>query len=253
MTTKKLFDLTGRVALVTGGSRGIGRATCVALAQQGAYVAVNYLSNEAAANEALEAVRAVGGEGELLPFDAADPEAITKAVDDLGTRKGGLHIAVANAGIAVDGLLLRLKNEDLERTMRVNALGPVYLARAAVRLMLRQKWGRIVFLTSVVGDAGNAGQSAYAASKGALNGVVRSLAKELGSRTITVNAVSPGFIDTDMTARIPAEAREGLVKVTPIARLGKAEEVAAAVAYLSSDEAGFVTGQTLRVNGGLYV
>jgi 3-oxoacyl-[acyl-carrier protein] reductase len=249
----KLFDLSGKVALVTGGSRGIGRATCVALAHQGAYVAVNYVSNEKAASETLAMVRAAGGDGEIIGFDVASSDAVTRAVDDLAKRKGGLHIAVANAGIAIDGLLLRMKDEDLEKTLATNLNGAVYLARAAVRLMIRQKWGRIVFMSSVVGEMGNAGQAAYAASKAGLLGLTKALAKEYGSRNVTVNAITPGFIETDMTASIPESGRQALLAATPLARFGKAEEVAAAVVYLASSEAGYVTGQTLRVNGGLYV
>jgi 3-oxoacyl-[acyl-carrier protein] reductase len=249
----KLFDLSGRVALVTGGSRGIGRATCVALASQGAYVAVNYHSNEAAAAETLAAVRAAGGDGEVMRFDVANGEAVTTAVDDLAKRKGGFHIAVANAGVAIDGLLLRLRDEDLAQTLATNLNGAIYLAKAALRLMMRQRFGRIVFMSSVVGEMGNAGQAAYAASKGALLAVAKTLSKEYGSRNVTVNAVTPGFIETDMTAAIPEAARAALMSATPLNRLGKPEEVAAAVAYLASNEAGYVTGQALRVNGGLYV
>lgn len=249
----RLFDLTGRVALVTGGSRGIGRATCVALAAQGAYVGINYVSNEQAATEALAAVKSAGGDGELLRFDAANAEAVTAAVDEFAKRKGGLHIAVANAGIAIDGLMLRVRDEDLAKTFAVNVNGAMYLARAALRLMMRQKYGRVVLVSSIVGETGNAGQAVYAASKGALLALTKTLAKEYGSRGITVNAVTPGFIETDMTAGIPEQARQALVGLTPVGRLGRPEEVAAAVAYLASSEAAYVSGHALRVNGGLYV
>lgn len=249
----KLFDLSGKVAIVTGGSRGIGRATCIALAKQGAYVAINYISNEAAAMETLAQVRSVGGDGEIMQFDVANADAVTRAVDDLGRRKGGLHIAVANAGIAIDGLLLRLKEEDLNKTLAVNLHGAMYLARAAIRYMIRQKWGRIVLMSSVVGEMGNSGQAAYAASKGALLALTKTLAREYGSRNVTVNAITPGFIETDMTASIPEQGRQALLAATPLGRFGKPEDVAAAVVYLASEEAGYVTGQTLRVNGGLYV
>lgn len=248
-----MFDLNGRIALVTGGSRGIGRATCVALAKQGAYVAINFQSNEAAANETLALVRAAGGDGELLPFDAASSEAVTKAVDDLAARKKGLHIAVANAGVTRDGLLLRMKDEDLAHVLAVDLQGPTYLARAAVRLMMRQKWGRMIFMSSIVGEMGNAGQAAYAAAKGGLLALSKSIAREYGSRNVTANVVTPGFIETDMTAGLPDEVKKKFIEATPIPRLGKPEEVAAAVAYLASDEAAFVTGTVLRVNGGLYV
>ncbi|MEI8256056.1 MAG: 3-oxoacyl-ACP reductase FabG [Deltaproteobacteria bacterium] len=248
-----LFDLTGRTAIVTGGSRGIGRACCLALAQQGAYVAINYASNDAAAAETLEKVRAAGGEGELMKFDAADAEAVTKAVDDLHKRRGALHIAVANAGIAIDKLLLRVKDEDLAKTMATNLNGAVYLARASIRHMMKPRFGRVIFMSSVVGEMGNAGQATYAASKGALLALAKTLAKEYGSRGITVNAITPGFIETDMTASIPEAGRQGMLAATPLGRLGKPEEIGAAVAYLSSLEAGYITGHALRVNGGLYV
>lgn len=249
----KPFDLTGKIALVTGGSRGIGRATCVALAAQGAYVGINYVSNEAAAFETLARVRAAGGDGEVIKFDVADADAVAKAVDDLAKRKGGLHVAVANAGIAIDALLLRLREEDLAKTFAINVNGALYLAKAALRVMMRQKWGRMVMLSSVVAEMGNPGQAAYAASKGALLALTKTLAKEYGSRGITVNAVTPGFIETDMTAAVTEQGRQALLAATPIARFGKPEEVAAAVLYLASEEAGYVTGQVLRVNGGLYV
>jgi 3-oxoacyl-[acyl-carrier protein] reductase len=248
-----MFDLSGRVALVTGGSRGIGRATCVALAKRGAYVAINYQSNEAAANETLALVREAGSDGELLPFDAADSAAITKAVDDLAARKKGLHIAVANAGITRDGLLLRMKDEDLAQVLAVDLQGPTFLARACVRVMMRQKWGRLVFMGSIVGEMGNAGQAAYAAAKGGLIALSKSIAREYGSRNVTANVVTPGFIETDMTAGLPEEVKQVFVKNTPLGRLGRPEEVAAAVVYLASEEAAFVTGSVLRVNGGLYV
>ncbi len=250
---RAMFDLSGRVALVTGGSRGIGRATCEALAKRGAYVAVNFQSNEAAAEETLARVRAAGSDGELLPFDASDANAVTAAVDELATRKKGLHIAIANAGITRDALLLRMKDEDLAQVLAVDLQGPAFLARACVRVMMRQKWGRLIFMSSIVGEMGNAGQSAYAAAKGGLIALSKSIAREYGSRNVTANVIAPGFIETDMTAGLPDEARQYFVKNTPLARLGRPDEVAAAAVYLASEEAGFVTGTVLRVNGGLYV
>ncbi len=248
-----LFDLTGRTAIVTGGSRGIGRACCIALAQQGAYVAINYASNDAAAAETLEKVRAVGGDGELMKFDASNGEAVANAVDDLHKRRAGLHIAVANAGISIDKLLLRVKDEDLAKTMSTNLNGALYLARASIRHMMKPRFGRVIFMSSVVGEMGNAGQATYAASKGALLALAKSLAKEYGSRGITVNAITPGFIETDMTASVNEAGRQAMLGATPLARLGKPEEIGAAVAFLSSLEAGYITGHALRVNGGLYV
>ncbi len=249
----KLFDLSGKVALITGGSRGIGRATCLALARQGAYVVINYVSNVAAADETLAAVRAEGGDGEVMPFNVADADAVGKAVDDVNTRKQGLHIAVANAGVAIDGLLLRLKDADVDQMLSVNVKGALYLAKSVTRVMLRQKYGRVIFISSVVGESGNVGQVGYAASKGALLSIAKSLAKEYGSRNVTYNCVTPGFIATDMTAKISDAMRQNILDMTPVGRLGTPEEVAASVAYLASAEAGFVTGTALRINGGLYV
>jgi len=248
-----MFDLSGKVALVTGGSRGIGRAAAEALAARGAHVVINYVSNEAAAQKAAEAILAAGGKAELVQFDVGNGEAAEKAITELAKRLGRLDILVASAGIAIDGLLLRLKDEDFDRILAVNVKGSVFCARAAIRTMMRAKTGRIVFLSSVVGEMGNAGQTAYAASKAALLGVTRSLAREYASRGITVNAVTPGFVDTDMTSNLTDEQKTNMLGAVPLGRTGTAQEIAAAIVYLSSDEAGYITGQALRVNGGMYM
>jgi 3-oxoacyl-[acyl-carrier protein] reductase len=248
-----MFRLDGRIALVTGGSRGIGRACCEALAEQGATVVVNYVKGEAAAREVAEAIAAKGGKAEVAGFDVADSKAVDAAVDQIAKAHGRVDILVANAGISIDGLLLRLKDEDLEKLFATNVRGAIACARACSRGMMRARWGRIVFMSSVVGEMGNVGQTAYAATKGALLGATKSIAREYASRSITVNAVAPGYIDTDMTATMAAEMKEQLGKIIPLGRTGAARDVAAACAYLASDEAGYITGQVLRVNGGMYV
>jgi 3-oxoacyl-[acyl-carrier protein] reductase len=248
-----MFDLTGKVALVTGGSRGIGRAAAVALGARGAHVIVNYASNEAAAREVADRIQQTGGNAELAQFDVASGDVAEKAVAELARRLGRLDILVASAGISIDALLLRLKDEDFDRILAVNVKGAVSTARAATKVMMRARSGRVIFLSSVVGEMGNAGQTAYAASKAALLGVTKSLARELASRSITVNAITPGFIDTDMTGALTDEQRAQLASAIPLGRTGKPEEIAAAVVYLASDEAGYITGQALRVNGGMYM
>jgi 3-oxoacyl-[acyl-carrier protein] reductase len=248
-----MFRLDGKVALVTGGSRGIGRACCEALAAQGATVIVNYVKGEAAAREVAEAIVVKGGKSDLAGFDVADSKAVDAAVDVLVKRHGKIDILVANAGISIDGLLLRLKDEDLDRLFATNVRGAIACARACSRGMMRARWGRIVFMSSVVGEMGNVGQTAYAASKAALLGAAKSIAREYASRSLTVNVVAPGYIDTDMTATMTAEHKDMLTKLVPLGRTGSAGDVAAACVYLASEEAGYVTGQVLRVNGGMYV
>ncbi|MDP9001483.1 MAG: 3-oxoacyl-ACP reductase FabG [Myxococcota bacterium] len=248
-----MFRVDGKTALVTGGSRGIGRACCEALAAQGATVFVNYNKAEAAAREVAAAIRAQGGKAHVSCFDVANSGAVDAAIDDLTKRHGNLDILIANAGISIDGLLLRLKDDDLDQLWATNVRGAIACARAASRGMMRGRWGRIVFMSSVVGEMGNAGQTAYAATKAALLGAAKSIAREYASRQVTVNVVAPGYIDTDMTATLSSEQREQLVKVVPLGRTGSARDVAAACVYLASEEASYVTGQVLRVNGGLYV
>jgi len=245
--------LEGRIALVTGGSRGIGRAICVALAQRGAKVIVNYASRQDAADETAALVVAAGGTAATAGFDVSDGAAVAEAVKQLGKDHGGLDILVNNAGVAINGLLLRYKDDQWQRTLQVNLGGAFFCAKAAASLLLRAKeHGRIVNITSVVGESGNAGQVAYAASKAGLIGLTMSLAKELASRGVTVNAISPGFIDTEMTAEhLPEAQRAKLLEQIPLARIGVGDDVANAVAFLAGPEAAYITGQVLRVNGGL--
>lgn len=253
LSKKSMFDLSGKVALVTGGSRGIGRAAVMALAESGAHVVINYVSNEGAARETAMAVEQAGGKAELLQFDVASGEAAEKAISEVAKRLGRLDILVNSAGIAIDGLLLRLKEEDFDKILAINVKGAVACSRAAIRTMMRAKTGRVIFLSSVVGEMGNAGQTAYSASKAALLGVTKSLAREYASRGITVNAVTPGFIDTDMTSGLTDEQKANMLTAVPLGRTGTAREIAAAIAYLASDEAAYITGQALRVNGGMYM
>jgi 3-oxoacyl-[acyl-carrier protein] reductase len=248
-----MFKLDGKIALVTGGSRGIGRATCEALAEQGATVIVSYVKGEQQAREVAEAITQKGGKAEIQGFDVGDTKACETAVEEVVKRHGRIDVLVANAGIAIDGLLLRMKDEDLDRQFQVNVKGALACARTATKTMMRAKTGRIIFMSSVVGEMGNVGQTAYAASKAALIGAAKSISREYASRNITVNVVAPGYIDTDMTSGMNEQMKEHLVKIVPLGRTGTARDVAAACVYLASDEASYVTGQVLRVNGGMYV
>ena len=248
-----MFRLDGKVALVTGGSRGIGRAIAEALADQGATVVVNYVRSEAEAQAVARGIAEKGGKAEIVGFDVADGQATEEAIAEVAKRHGRLDIAVSNAGISIDGLILRLKADDIARTLNVNVGGAFAVARAATKVMMRARTGRIVFVSSVVGEAGNAGQTAYSASKAALLGLTRSLAREYVGRGITVNAVAPGYVDTDMTRALTPEQRENVLKSVPLGRVATAREIATGVVYLASDEASYVTGQVLRINGGMYM
>jgi 3-oxoacyl-[acyl-carrier protein] reductase len=246
-------ELEGKVALVTGGSRGIGRAIGVALGRLGAKVIVNYAANEAAAAEAAAAIVAAGGGAVTKRFDVADAAAVDAALKEIGANEGGLHILVNNAGVAVNTLILGAKDASWERAINVNLNGTFYCCRAALRLLLKAKdAGRIINIASITGESGSAGQGPYVAAKAGVIGLTKTLAKEYASRGVTVNAVSPGYIDTDMTANeLPEARRAELIRDIPLGRVGKPEDVAAAVAYLAGPNASYVTGQVLRVNGGL--
>jgi 3-oxoacyl-[acyl-carrier protein] reductase len=249
-----MYDFKGKVALVTGASRGIGRAIAVALAKGGASVALNYAGNDAAANEALALCQQAGAaKAKLYKFDIADPAACQKAIDEVVADLGGLHILVNNAGIAVDGLVMRVKDEDWSRQLQVNLTGTFNLIRAATRPLMKAKGGAIINVSSVVGEMGNAGQAAYSAAKAGQIGLTKTIARELASRNVRCNAVTPGYIETDMTAGIAEAGKQKLQEMIPLARLGSAEDVANAVAWLASDQASYVTGEVLRVNGGMYM
>jgi 3-oxoacyl-[acyl-carrier protein] reductase len=236
-----------RVALVTGGSRGIGRACALQLAQAGFDVVLSYASQDAAAQAVVGAVEELGRRALAIQADAADASAAQRLVDTAIERYGRLDALVNNAGITRDTLLIRMKDEDWDRVLATNLSGAFYASRAAAKVMMKQRYGRIVHISSVVGVYGNAGQANYAASKAGLLGLTKALAKELGSRNITVNAVAPGFIETDMTAGLPAEA---ITERVALGRLGVADDVAKAVVFLLTS-GDYVTGQVICVDGGL--
>ncbi len=245
--------LAGKVAVVTGGSRGIGKTVCVALAREGAHVYVNYSSNEALAIETVNMCKEAGGTAELLPFNVASSDEVDAAFEKVKGEKGELHILVNNAGIAKDGLFIRMKNEDWDKTIGINLNGAFYCARAATKIMMKARWGRIINMSSVVGEMGNAGQAAYVSSKAGLIGLTKTLARELGSRSITVNAIAPGFIETDMTAALPENVKAEHFKGIALGRYGSTDDIAELTAFLASDKSAYITGQVIGVNGGLYM
>ena len=247
------MNLQGKVAVVTGGSRGIGRAISLRLAAMGALVYVNYVSRSAAAEETVGLIRAQGGRGEIVAFDVADGAAVQRAFKDIIAAAGSVDILVNNAGITRDGLMARMKEEDWDAVLDTNLKGAFLCAKAASREMMKKKWGRIVNISSVSGFAGNPGQVNYSAAKAGLIGLTKAMAREYASRNITVNAVAPGYIETEMTEQLSSEVQEEIKKDILLASFGKAEDIAAAVAYLVSDGGRYVTGQTLHVNGGMYL
>ncbi len=245
--------LQDAVAIVTGGSRGIGRAIAERLAQEGAKVYLTCASRPESGEEVAEAIRVAGGQAEILVFDVSDFKATEEALKEVLSKEGQVDILVNNAGLTRDGLLMRLKEEDWDRVLGVNLKGAFNCCRVVVPAMLKRRRGRIINISSVVGVSGNAGQTNYAASKAGLIGFSKSLAREVASRGVTVNVVAPGFIETDMTAALPEKIRKDLLAQIPVGRYGRPEEVAAVVSFLASDEAAYITGQVIHINGGLYM
>lgn len=243
--------LDGKVALVTGASRGIGRAIAIRLAAEGAKVAINFAGNTEKAEAVKAEIEAAGGEALLVQANVADAAAVEEMVAKVVEAFGGIDVLVNNAGITRDGLLVRMKDEDFDAVLDTNLKGVFYCTKAVSKLMMKKRSGRIVNMTSVVGVNGNAGQTNYAAAKAGVIGFSKSAAKELASRGITVNMVAPGFIDTDMTSVLSDKAKEAALAGIPLQRMGTPENVADAVAFLVSDQAAYITGQVIHVDGGM--
>jgi len=245
--------LDGKIAVVTGGSRGIGKAICLRLAGMGATVVVNYVSRPDAAEATVASIKEAGGNAAAYQFDVADAEQVQAAFKKIVADFGRVDILVNNAGITRDGLIAMMKEQAWDEVIGTNLKGAFNCIKAVSRPMMKQRWGRIVSITSVIGFAGNAGQANYAAAKAGMVGLTRSVAKELASRGVTVNGVAPGYIDTDMTKELSEEVTEKIKAEIPMNSLGTVEDVAAAVAYLVSEEARYVTGQFIHVNGGMFM
>lgn len=245
--------LEGKIAVVTGGSRGIGRAVCQQLAAMRAKVVVNYVSQPAAAEQTVAAITESGGQAEAMQFNIGEGEAVQQAFKAILERHGQIDILVNNAGITRDGLLAMMKEDSWDAVLDTNLKGAFFCTKAAARSMMKKRWGRIVNISSVVGATGNPGQANYAAAKAGLIGFTKSVAREYASRNITVNAVAPGYIETDMTSALDQTVKERLLNEIPLARLGSADDVAQAVAFLCGEGAGYITGHCLHVNGGMYM
>ncbi len=245
------MDLTGKVALVTGASRGIGQAVAVELAKVGADVIVNYIGNEAVAQETVEKVEALGRKALKIKADVGNADEVQAMVDEAHAAFGHIDVLVNNAGITRDGLLIRMKDTDWDDVLNINLKGVYLVTKAVAKLMVKQRSGRIINMTSVSGVTGNVGQANYAAAKAGVIGFTKTCAKELAARGITVNAVAPGFIETAMTDVLPEKIKEGIAATVPLGRMGQPEEIAGVVTFLASDFARYITGQVLNVDGGM--
>ncbi|OCC15911.1 3-oxoacyl-[acyl-carrier protein] reductase [Dissulfuribacter thermophilus] len=246
-----MFDLKGKNALVTGGSRGIGRAISMALAKSGAKVFINYAKNEASALEVKEEIESLGNEAVIVGFDVGDRDAAAKAIGEIIESHGPIHILVNNAGITRDSLFMRMKAEDIDEVLRVNLIGAISCTKAVLQPMLKERWGRIINIGSVVGTMGNIGQANYCASKAGLEGFTKAVAREVATRGITCNVIAPGFIETDMTSGLSEKIKDSILSQIPMGRMGSPEDVANACVFLASPEASYITGHVLHVNGGM--
>lgn len=248
-----MFDLKDKVALITGASRGIDRSIACKFAQAGAKVIVNYAKNELEARKTIELMGEYKNNAIALGFDVSNPKDVEDAIDNIINKYNSLDILVNNAGITVDGLIMRLKAEDFDRQIATNLKGSFNCIKAVVRPMMKKRYGRIINISSVVGQSGNAGQSIYAAAKAGLIGMTKSLALELGSRNILVNAIAPGYIATDMTKDILDRGQEKIISQIPLGRIGEPDDIANSALFLASEYASYITGQVLSVNGGIYL
>ena len=246
-----MFDLNEKVALVTGGSRGIGRAIALALAERGARVAVNYVANAEAAAAVVEEIAGAGGQAIAIQGDVSQAEDAKRLVNETLAQFDGLHILVNNAGLTKDDLLLRMSEETWDRVMEVDLRGAFLCTKAAIRPLIRQRWGRIINIASVAGMVGNAGQANYAAAKAGLIGFTKAIAKEVASRKVTANAIAPGLVRTAMTADLTEAQEEAVLQLVPLGRMATPEEIAPAVVFLASEEAAYITGHVLAIDGGL--
>ncbi len=243
-----------RIILITGASRGIGRAIAIELASPQNFIYVNYLNNKTKADEVVSEIEKRDGKAKAIGFDVSNTEQIEQAFEQISQESGGVDILVNNAGIPIDGLLLRYKDEDWQKSIHVNLTSVYACTKAALKTMMRRKNnGRIISMTSVVGQMGNAGQSVYAATKAGIVGFTKSIAKEVASRNITVNAIAPGFVKTEMTDALTAEQQAKIMEQIPLKRVAEPNEIASVVKFLISAEAGYITGQTIAVNGGMYL
>lgn len=245
------MNLTGKVALVTGASRGIGQAAAIELAKAGADIIVNFIGNEAVAQETVEAIEALGRKAIKIKADVGNADDVQAMVDEAVAAFGHIDILVNNAGITRDGLLIRMKDSDWDDVLNINLKGVYLVTKAVAKLMVKQRAGRIINMTSVSGVTGNVGQANYAAAKAGVIGFTKTCAKELAARGITVNAVAPGFIETAMTDVLPEKIKEGIAATVPFGRMGQPEEIASVVTFLASDFASYITGQVLNVDGGM--
>jgi len=245
------MTLEGEIALVTGGSRGIGRAAAMALAKEGAEVIINYVSNEAKAKETCNEIAAMGGKASAVKFDVANPEETKTAIELLLKDKKKISILVNNAGITRDGLMMRYSVEDWDQVLNTNLRSAFVVSQAVIRSMMKERKGSIIHMGSIVGLTGNAGQAAYCAAKAGIIGLTKSMAKELASRNIRVNAIAPGFIETDMTHALTEDQKKAIFDSIPLGRIGTADEIAQAVVFLASSQSSYITGQTIVVDGGM--